>query len=208
MGRWDTVAWIGPQLASRGIPTLQLEIEEAGSDVALRAEATAQAIDRLRTDPALANEAASTEVVVIGHSMGGGAALELSAKGSIDGAVALAPFTPDPPPSAMLAPTVVVSCHDDSMTPIAQHTAPVVNAEHHAGFFWADIANTNHDCPTNRPHDWRLTGFLTTTIVDFIATLTDPEGSDSDAFCRAFERAVEDPESVELSATLCEPPPG
>jgi dienelactone hydrolase len=202
-GRWDTVSWIGPQLASRGIPAFQLETQREGAEPEDRAVAATSAIQRLRADTELSSEVNPSRIIVIGHSMGGGAALHLAAEGSIAGAVAMAPWVNVQTNIAPGVPALVISCEADSIAPFKRHGDRILRELADGPYLWTDLAGLQHDCPTNRKRDPADRAYLITAIVDFIDYARDPKEATAKRACDALEEPTASPGSTQIAQTKC-----
>lgn len=125
----DAINWWGPFLASHGYATLIFNTNEPKDFPDVRAKGLMAALDILeeensRSDSPLQGKLATDKLAVMGHSMGGGAAL-IAAHGHSDRIRAAIPFTPWQPNadfSGVTIPTLIIAGEGDKIAKVAEHS--------------------------------------------------------------------------------------
>ncbi|MCW8194117.1 hypothetical protein F6455_04880 [Proteobacteria bacterium 005FR1] len=125
----DAISWWGPFLASHGYATLIFNTNGPKDFPDLRAKGLMAALDILtgensRSGSPLEGKLATDKLAVMGHSMGGGAAL-IAAHGHSDKIRAAIPFTPWQPNadfSGVTIPTLIIAGEGDNIAKAAEHS--------------------------------------------------------------------------------------
>lgn len=116
------IAWTGPYLASNGFVVMTLETFSGFDNPEARADQLNAAIRWLKTasPPAIRSRIDPNRIGAIGHSMGGGATLELARRNQTPGLKAIVPLQPwflFPNFSGVRVPSMQVGVADDIIAP-------------------------------------------------------------------------------------------
>jgi predicted dienelactone hydrolase len=131
-GTQASVAWLGPRLASNGFVVITLDTNSPYDQPAARGAQLLAALDYLTGSSPVRSSVDPNRLAVMGHSMGGGGALEAAkARPTIKATVPLSPWDLDRTWPEILSPTLIVGAEKDT-------TAPVVS---HARAFYAGMTN-------------------------------------------------------------------
>ena len=123
-GTQSAVAWLGPRLASNGFVVITLDTNSPFDQPASRGAQLLAALTYLTTGSpdAVRTRVDPNRLAVMGHSMGGGGALEAAkAQPSLRAAVPLAPWDLDRTWPEIVTPTLVVGAEKDTTAPVATH---------------------------------------------------------------------------------------
>ncbi|MET7639490.1 alpha/beta hydrolase [Streptomyces sp. NPDC005438] len=122
----STVTWYGHLLASHGFVLIAIDTLTLEDSPDRRAEQLLNALDYLTRDGPLAGRVNADRQAVLGHSMGGGAALvAASRRPSIRAVVSLTPWYESPRGwPGVRAPTLVVAGSTDQIAPPSEYAKP------------------------------------------------------------------------------------
>lgn len=121
----SSIAWLGPRLASQGFVVFTIDTNSRYDQPASRGEQLLAALDYLTGSSAVRGRVDSTRLGVMGHSMGGGGALEAArARPSLQAAIPLTGWNTDKTWSGVRTPTLVVGADGDTIAPVATHSEP------------------------------------------------------------------------------------
>ena len=117
-----TLAWLGPRVASRGFVVLLIDTLDPDEFPTARAAELLAAIDWVVADSPVRDRADPARAAVLGHSMGGGAALEAAlARPGLRAAIPMAPWDPAADFAGVRVPTLVLAAADDTIAPPVEH---------------------------------------------------------------------------------------
>jgi len=136
------IGWLGPRLASHGFVVLTMDVKGKRSLPQTRSEQLMAALQTLRVESAqrdrpLFGRVDLQRLAVVGHSMGGGAALiAAEALGpAVKAAIPLNPWCKDPKEFPTLTvPTLIIGGENDVLAPASRHARP----------FYASIPASTH----------------------------------------------------------------
>lgn len=120
-----TLTWLAQRLASQGFVTIVFTPNSIVDQPVARSRALLAAISYVTTKSAVKALADPNRKAVIGHSMGGGGALEAARRDtSLKAAVAIAPWSQWKSFGSATAPTLVLGFKPDNIAPVATHAKP------------------------------------------------------------------------------------
>ncbi|WP_405714389.1 alpha/beta hydrolase [Streptomyces xanthophaeus] len=121
----SSIAWLGPRLASQGFVVFTIDTNTRYDQPASRGGQLLAALDYLTGRSSVRSRIDSTRLGVMGHSMGGGGALEAAkARPSLQAAIPLTGWNTDKSWSEVRTPTLVVGADGDTVAPVATHSEP------------------------------------------------------------------------------------
>jgi len=147
----DSVAWLGPRLASQGFVVIVIDTLSVYDPPIARSEQLLAALDYLTTESAVVDRVDAERLAVVGWSMGGGGALLAArARTSLKAAIPLAPWSPTKSFSTLAVPTLIVGCEDDLVAPVAENVDPIwPTLPASLPRAYLEIAGANHFCVTS-----------------------------------------------------------
>jgi dienelactone hydrolase len=124
----SAVAWLGPRLASNGFVVIIFDTNSGFDQPAARGDQLLAALDYLTTTSSVRDRVDASRLAVMGHSMGGGGALEAAKdRPSLKATVPLAPWNTDKTWPEVVSPTLIVGAEKDTIAPVASHAVPFYN---------------------------------------------------------------------------------
>ncbi|MGW5848995.1 bis(hydroxyethyl) terephthalate hydrolase [Streptomyces sp. NPDC055254] len=121
----SSIAWLGPRLASQGFVVFTIDTNSRYDQPASRGEQLLAALDYLTGSSAVRGRIDSARLGVMGHSMGGGGALEAAkSRPSLQAAIPLTGWNTDKTWSEVRTPTLVVGADGDTIAPVSSHSEP------------------------------------------------------------------------------------
>ncbi|WP_438822233.1 alpha/beta hydrolase family protein [Kineococcus terrestris] len=121
----SSMSWLGPRLASQGFVVFTIDTLSRYDQPASRGRQIQAALDYLTGSSSVRARVDRNRLGVIGHSMGGGGALEaVKANPAIRAAVPLTPWNTDKTWPEVTTPTLLVGAEDDSVAPVSSHAEP------------------------------------------------------------------------------------
>ncbi len=124
------IQWLGPRLASHGFAVIAFDVTNTFTDLPpVRGSQLLRAVDYFVNTSPFKSRIDGTRVAVMGHSMGGGGALEASyRRPSLKAAVPLTPWSLNTNFSRNTVPTMIISAQNDIIAPVASHTNKFYNS--------------------------------------------------------------------------------
>ncbi|GGS33946.1 alpha/beta hydrolase family protein [Actinokineospora fastidiosa] len=120
----SSIAWLGPRIASQGFVVITIDTLSRYDQPSARADQLLAALDHL-TGSSLRNRIDPTRLGVMGHSMGGGGAIEAANdRPSLQASIPLTGWHTTKTWSRMAVPTLVVGAENDGVAPVASHSEP------------------------------------------------------------------------------------
>ncbi|GAB2497525.1 lipase [Promicromonospora xylanilytica] len=121
----STMAWLGPRLASQGFVVFTIDTNTTSDQPSSRGDQLLRALDYLTTRSAVSDRIDADRLAVMGHSMGGGGALEAAKdEPSLQAAIPLTPWNTDKTWPEVSTPTLVVGAENDSIASVRRHAEP------------------------------------------------------------------------------------
>lgn len=120
-----SLAWLGPRLASHGFVVFIIDTITTGDQPAQRGDELRAALSYLTTSSPVRDRVDPARLGVMGHSMGGGGALQAAEDDpSIRAVIPMTPYDLDSPSPKVTAPTLIIGAQDDTIAPVAYHARP------------------------------------------------------------------------------------
>ncbi|MFJ9208940.1 alpha/beta hydrolase [Streptomyces sp. NPDC102264] len=124
-GTQSSLAWLGPRIASQGFVVFTIDTVTVLDQPASRGGQLLAALDYLTGGSAVSGRIDRARLGVMGHSMGGGGALEAAkSRTSLKAAVPLTAWSLDRTWPEVRTPTLVVGADGDTVAPVASHSEP------------------------------------------------------------------------------------
>jgi dienelactone hydrolase len=121
--------WYGPRLASQGFAVLTIASITAVDQPGARAAQMLAALRYLTEQSPAKDRIDGARLAVMGHSMGGGGALEAAETyPALKAAIPLEPWNMGKNFSSVRTPTLIVGGQNDWIAPVAQHAVPFYNS--------------------------------------------------------------------------------
>ncbi|WP_308368893.1 dienelactone hydrolase family protein [Streptomyces sp. ISL-36] len=121
----SSIAWLGPRLASQGFVVFTIDTLTTMDQPDSRGRQLLAALDYLTQRSSVRGRVDSTRLGVMGHSMGGGGALEAAkSRPSLQAAIPLTGWNTDKTWPEIKTPTLVVGADGDTVAPVATHSEP------------------------------------------------------------------------------------
>ena len=144
----NAFAWYGPRIATQGFVVIIIDSIGLEDGPGARGNQLLAALSYLSTQSSVAAEVDPNRLAVMGHSMGGGGALDAAkAQPSLRATIALAPWEFfGATYGTNTSPTLVVGCEDDVTAPPANFARTFYNGLT-AKKAYVEIAGGDHACP-------------------------------------------------------------
>lgn len=124
-GTQSSLAWLGPRLASQGFVVFTIDTITVLDQPGSRGRQLLAALDYLTQRSTVSGRIDSARLGVMGHSMGGGGALEAAkSRTSLKAAIPLTAWNLDKTWPEVRTPTLVVGADGDTVAPVASHSEP------------------------------------------------------------------------------------
>ncbi|MFD2796527.1 alpha/beta hydrolase family protein [Promicromonospora vindobonensis] len=121
----SSMAWLGPRLASQGFVVFTIDTRTTSDQPSSRGDQLLSALDYLTTRSAVSDRIDADRLAVMGHSMGGGGALEAAKDDpSLQAAIPLTPWNTDKTWPEVSTPTLIVGAENDSIASVRSHAEP------------------------------------------------------------------------------------
>lgn len=142
----SAIAWLGPRLASHGFVVITFDTTSGFDQPSSRATQLLAALDYLTGQSVAKDRVDATTLAVMGHSMGGGGAIEAtSRRTSIKASVPMTPWHGTKNWPAVVTPTLIIGAQNDTIAPVSSHAIPLydglTNAREKA---YLEIAGAGH----------------------------------------------------------------
>ena len=125
-GPESSIAWYGPALASQGFVVITFNTSTPWDFPTSRATQLLRALDYVTATSAVKGRVDPTRTAVVGHSMGGGGAIDATTRRpALKAAVGLTPWSMDKTTPEDRSPTLIVSAENDGTASVAQHASPL-----------------------------------------------------------------------------------
>ena len=121
-GRQSAVAWLGPRLASHGFVVITIDTNSLLDGPPARGDQLLAALNYLTTSSAAKGLVDPNRLAVMGHSMGGGGALEAAKdRPSLKATVGLSPWNTDRTWPEITTPSLIIGAERDTTAPVGTH---------------------------------------------------------------------------------------
>lgn len=151
-GPQSTIAWYGPALASHGFVVITFNTTTLYDQPVSRGNQLLHALDYLTTSSPVAGRIDKTRTAVVGHSMGGGGAIEAAKRRtSLKAAIGLTPWDLDGSSPEDKTPTLIVGAQNDNVAPTASFASPLYRGiPATTPKAYATLAGVGHMAPTSK----------------------------------------------------------
>jgi hypothetical protein len=117
-GTWAGIAWLGPRLASQGFVVFGIETNNLNDSPVSRGTQLLAALDYLTLSSSVRMRVDANRLAVIGHSMGGGGALDAALRRpALHAAIGNAPYLPSGSLANDRVPTLIYAMQNDTLVP-------------------------------------------------------------------------------------------
>ena len=149
-GTQSSVSWYGPRLASHGFVVITINTNSPYDQPPARATQLLAALDYLTGASAARDKVDAGRLAVMGHSMGGGGAIEATnTRRSIKASIPLTPWDTTKEWPGVQTPTLVIGAESDTVAPVATHAIPLYEGLTGAAEkAYLELDNASHDAPT------------------------------------------------------------
>ncbi|MGW4110213.1 bis(hydroxyethyl) terephthalate hydrolase [Actinosynnema sp. NPDC004786] len=121
----SSLSWLGPRLASQGFVVFIIDTNSRYDQPSSRGDQLLAALDYLTTSSSVRSRVDASRLGVMGHSMGGGGALEATKdRPTLQASIPLTAWNLTKTWSSVRTPTLVIGAEDDSVAPVASHSEP------------------------------------------------------------------------------------
>ncbi|MFD3941089.1 alpha/beta hydrolase family protein [Streptomyces sp. NPDC058611] len=121
----SSMAWYGPRLASQGFVVFTINTSSTFDQPASRGRQLLAALDYLTERSSVRTRIDATRLGVMGHSMGGGGALEAAkSRPSLKASIPLTPWNSDKTWPEVRTPTLIFGAEADSVASVGSHAEP------------------------------------------------------------------------------------
>ncbi|MCE6997953.1 alpha/beta hydrolase [Saccharothrix sp. S26] len=121
----SSLSWLGPRLASQGFVIFIIDTNSRYDQPSSRGDQLLAALDYLTTSSPVRDRIDSSRLGVMGHSMGGGGALEATKdRPSLQASIPLTAWNATKTWSTVRTPTLIVGAENDSVAPVSSHSEP------------------------------------------------------------------------------------
>ncbi|MET0414685.1 MAG: alpha/beta hydrolase [Actinoplanes sp.] len=121
----SSMAWLAPRLASQGFVVFNIDTLTRSDQPAARGRQLLAALDFLTGSSSVRTRIDPSRLAVVGHSMGGGGALEAAkSRTSLQAAIPLTPWNLDKSWPELRTPTLIVGAENDSIARPSSHAIP------------------------------------------------------------------------------------
>jgi pimeloyl-ACP methyl ester carboxylesterase len=123
-GTWPGIAWLGPRLASQGFVVFGIETDNLDDSPTSRGTQLLAALDYLTRSSTVRTRVDAGRLAVIGHSMGGGGALDAALRRpALQAAIGNAPYLPSGSLAGDRVPTLIYAMQNDTLVPPSRLTS-------------------------------------------------------------------------------------
>ncbi|GAA1630149.1 alpha/beta hydrolase family protein [Actinoplanes couchii] len=151
--RKSSMAWLAPRLASQGFVVFNIDTLTTSDQPASRGRQLLAAADFLTKNSSAKAKIDPARVAVVGHSMGGGGALEAAqSRSSLKAAIPLTPWNLSKNFRQVQVPTMIVGAEADTIAPVRSFATPFFQSLPAApGKAFLELNNASHFAP-NTPN--------------------------------------------------------
>lgn len=121
----SSISWLGPRLASQGFVVFTIDTLTTLDQPDSRGRQLLSALDYLTQRSSVRNRVDASRLGVMGHSMGGGGALEAAkSRPSLKATIPLTAWNTDKTWPEINTPALIVGADGDTIAPVATHSEP------------------------------------------------------------------------------------
>ncbi|GIG40660.1 alpha/beta hydrolase family protein [Cellulomonas phragmiteti] len=121
----SSMAWLASRIASHGFVVINIDTLTRSDQPASRGRQLLAALDHVTSSSGVRDRVDASRQAVVGHSMGGGGALEAaSSRPALQAAVPLTPWNLTKRWSSLQVPTFIVGAENDSVASVRTHAEP------------------------------------------------------------------------------------
>nr|WP_243859556.1 alpha/beta hydrolase [Amycolatopsis arida] len=121
----SSMSWYGPRLASQGFVIFTIDTNSRYDQPASRGAQLLAALDYLVRESSVRSRIDGNRLGVMGHSMGGGGALEaVNDRPALQAAIPLTAWNLDKTWQGVRVPTMIIGAENDSVAPVRSHSMP------------------------------------------------------------------------------------
>nr|WP_037681449.1 alpha/beta hydrolase [Streptomyces albus] len=144
-----SMAWYGPRLASQGFVVFTIDTNTRLDQPGQRGDQLLAALDYLVEDSAVRSRIDRSRLAVMGHSMGGGGALEAASdRPSLKASIPLTPWNLDKTWGEVTVPTFIIGADGDSIASVRSHAEPFYESlRSSTNRAYMELNNANHFSP-------------------------------------------------------------
>lgn len=145
----SSISWLGPRLASQGFVVFTIDTNSRLDQPASRGQQLLAALDYLTESSSVRSRIDSSRLAVMGHSMGGGGALEAAkARHTLRAAIPMTGWHTDKTWPEIVTPTLVIGAERDSTASVRTHSIPFYNSLSNAqAKAYLELAGASHLAP-------------------------------------------------------------
>ena len=150
-GTQSSVSWYGPRLASHGFVVITIDTSSRYDYPPARATQLLAALDYLTGSSAARDKVDAGRLAVMGHSMGGGGAIEASnTRRTLKASIPLTPWHTTKSWPGVQTPTLVIGAESDGTAPVSTHAIPLYEGLTGAAErAYLELDNASHSVPTS-----------------------------------------------------------
>ena len=124
----SAISYWGPALASHGFVVITIDTNSRFDQPVSRGRQLDSALSYLINQSSVRNRIDDNRLAAMGHSMGGGGALQSASRNRISAAMPLAPWTSGSNPYNQInVPTLIFACENDGVASVNGHASPFYN---------------------------------------------------------------------------------
>jgi dienelactone hydrolase len=122
----SAVSWLGPRLASHGFVVITFNTNSSFDQPSARATQLLAALDYLAGSSSVSSKVDASREAVMGHSMGGGGAIEAAnTRRTLKASVPMTPWDTTTSWPGVQTPTIIIGAQNDTVAPVNSHAIPL-----------------------------------------------------------------------------------